>query len=182
MRATIWLMGTLLAVLSPVASLGCGGEAPITCDENGCECRNRDSCTLDCGDLVGCEPTCSNFVNFCAASCTSECVFGCRGGGEADCGVVCGDNCTADCRGTPNCSVDTGSTSVFACLTSENCSAELGDDSTAECANVGTCSIRCEGLCTVACILETTTCNVECMQHERVNCGQGIFVCGRECP
>jgi hypothetical protein len=181
MRPTIWLAGALLAVSSQVASVGCGSDSSaVTCDEGGCECSDRSVCELDCGDVVGCQPTCLGFGNQCSATCFDDCEFRCRQGN--DCGGLCGDNCYTHCSSVESCSVETGANSEYRCLNATNCSAEIGDASTAFCTAISnSCSVRCIGICTVFCI-DVGSCSVECVQGERTSCGQGVYTCGTECP
>ncbi len=183
MRATIYMVGVFLILSTQVVSVGCGdAESPIVCDEDSCRCMDRNTCDLDCKEIVGCQPSCSAVGDACRATCTAEdCAFGCHG--AESCAGLCGDNCTTSCSSVDICSAETGANSTFTCTNAGNCAAELGADSRAICTNVDNCSIRCLGTCTVACILVAESCLLECPEGvERTNCGQGLFTCGIDCP
>ena len=162
--------------------LGCGeGEAPIVCDEESCDCIDRTSCGLDCADNAGRQPTCESTQDACEAECTGEdCEFRCRS--AESCAALCGDNCLALCStATGVCRVETGANSDFSCINSGTCAADLGDGSVAICSSAKNCSVRCQGTCSVACVL-SEACSVECLEGERRNCGQGLWTCGMDCP
>lgn len=185
MRAMIWIVGALLFSVSQVTSLGCGDSSnpsvDLDCSDGDCECKNVDSCSLDCVDTADCLPSCSGIRNDCAAECVAEgCEFRCHAAGN--CGGVCGDDCYVACSSVDTtCRAETGDNSEFNCINSENCAVELGDDSVAVCTVVEACVVRCTGTCNVFCI-DAGTCSVDCQQGDRLNCGQGHFTCGIPCP
>jgi hypothetical protein len=180
MRLTIWLVGALLLGSSQGALLGCGsGESPITCDEDGCECRDRQNCVLDCGDVVGCQPSCTATKDMCSAECIEDCEFRCLS--AASCGGVCADNCLARCSSADTCVVEMGANSDFQCTNVSDCAVIMGDGSRAQCLQVNTCSARCEGSCIVFCG-SASSCSVECPEGvDRETCGGGLFTCGMPC-
>lgn len=181
MRINIFILGALLIFSTQAASLGCGGsESAIVCDEDSCDCRDRNFCDLDCVDIEGCKPSCTAVRDACDATCTAEnCEFRCKAAGT--CGGLCGDNCYTSCSSVDVCRVETGANSEFNCTNAGTCAVDLGDDSVAICTSVESCNVRCAGTCTVACIV-VDTCSVECLEGERTNCGQGLFTCGMDCP
>lgn len=185
MRSAIWILGASLLVVGGAASLGCGSsETPVTCDEGGCECRDRNTCELDCGDIVPCAPSCLNFGDSCTVFCADDCELGCRGGDREDglCAAECGMNCSASCGSVGRCIVRAEEDSNFLCVNAGSCGASLGDGSTAQCLQVaGTCDIRCTGTCQVLCDF-VGACNVQCEEGERRLCGDDYYVCGMECP
>ena len=157
MRVTIWIVGALFVVAGEVASFGCGGDdVAISCEEGGCECRDRDVCVLNCDDTVPCEPTCLNFGASCTTSCLEQCRFECRGGNRDDglCSGVCGDDCDVLCSSVGSCAVETGARSNYDCVNTKNCGVEVGDDSTVRCTSVANCSVRCLGSCNMIWINE----------------------------
>lgn len=182
MRAKIWIVGSLLLLLGQFASLGCGGsDSTVSCDEGGCECRDQASCSLDCGDIVGCLPSCTAVGDDCSATCTAEdCEFRCLS--AENCDGICGDNCYMRCSGAKQtCRANTGVDSQVHCTNVNNCAAEIGDGSSTECINVTNCVVRCLGTCTVSCSI-TESCNIGCPQGEPQNCGGGRYTCGMPCP
>lgn len=180
-----WILGVLLALVGQGAVLGCGsGESAVSCDEESCECRNREVCNLDCGEIMSCEPSCLGFDSACDAVCMDDCEFDCRGGDriEGVCRGECGENCNASCGSVGSCIVEAGSDSEYTCVNAINCAATLGDGSIANCINVsGTCGVRCLGECQVFCDL-TENCNVDCDNQDRRICDTGYIICGPECP
>jgi len=180
MRAMMWLAGALLLFASQGALLGCGAdESLITCDENGCECRGRENCVLDCGDVVGCQPSCTATKDMCSAECIEDCQFRCLS--AATCGGVCADNCFARCSSADTCVVETGADSQFQCVNVTHCGVVLGNNSDAQCIEADTCSARCEGTCTVFCG-SADPCTIECPEGlDRETCGGGLFTCGMPC-
>lgn len=176
---TIWIAGALLAVASGAASLGCGGESSVTCDEVSCDCENRSSCELYCEDIIGCEPTCLAFGSLCRVQCLDDCEFRCRQGQVCD--GVCGDNCYTQCSSIDTCRVEAGAGSEYRCLNAGNCAVDVGAESSVLCTSVGTCSVRCAGSCMVACV-DTGSCSVECLQGQRQACGQSLYTCDMDCP
>lgn len=181
----VWILGALFFFAGQGAVVGCGGsEAPVTCDEESCDCRSREVCDLDCGEIMSCAPSCLDFASACNAVCLDDCDFDCRAGDRLDgvCSGDCGANCNASCGSVGSCIVEAGPNSAFTCVNTINCAADLGDGSIANCINAsGTCAIRCAGECQVFCEL-TDNCNVECVNEERRICGSGFIVCGPECP
>jgi hypothetical protein len=182
MRAKIWILGALLVTLGQVSASGCGGtESTVTCDEGGCECRDRTSCSLDCGDIVGCLPSCTAVKDDCTATCTADdCEYRCLSADNCD--GLCGDNCTVRCSTVEQtCRAETGIDSDVSCTNVNNCAVEIGDGSLARCTSVNNCVVRCLGTCTVACA-DTETCSIDCRQGELLNCGGGLYTCDMPCP
>ena len=181
MRLMMWIVGGLLVLSTQIVPVGCGdGEAPITCDAESCECRDRTNCDLDCVDIAECQPTCTAVGNECRGTCTAEdCEFRCKGAEK--CEGLCGDSCYTSCSSVDVCRAETGDNSFYQCTNAGTCAAEIGDGSDVICTNVQSCNVRCVGTCTVVCLV-TDTCNVECLEGERTNCGQGQYTCGLECP
>ena len=179
MRAAMWLAGVLL-VCSSGAQLGCGSsESPISCNADGCECRNRPDCVLDCGDIVGCLPSCTATKNMCSAECIEGCEFRCRS--AEMCSGVCADDCLVRCSSADTCVVETGANSDYQCVNVSNCAVVLGDNSNAQCLEANSCSARCEGTCTVFCG-SSISCTIECPPGlDREACGGGLFTCGMPC-
>jgi hypothetical protein len=190
MRLAIWILGASLALAGQAATLGCGsdggsGSLEASCAEGEvCECRDYDTCYLDCEDTVPCEPSCLNFVDLCQATCMDDCSFDCRAGDRVDgrCQGSCGVNCDALCSSVGQCVVSAGADSNFFCLNAETCAATLEDGSEARCLDIGgTCQIKCKGTCQVLCE-SVGACNVDCDGQERNLCGPNFWVCGMECP
>jgi hypothetical protein len=80
--------------------------------------------------------------------------------------------------------VETGRDSNFTCEedTERSCAAELGDRSVARCGGfTDACAIRCLGTCEVFCDLGGS-CDVECINEDRQDCGEGYIACGPACP
>lgn len=180
MRVVIWLAGALLILSTQVVPVGCGGDGEVVCGGESCECTNRNSCDLDCVDIVACQPSCTSVGDECRATCTAEdCEFRCHGADT--CAGHCGDNCYTACSSADVCRVETGANSEYNCTNAVSCAADLGDGSTAICTSVGTCSAQCVGTCTVICLL-TDTCSVTCLEGERTSCGDGLYTCGIDCP
>jgi hypothetical protein len=180
MRVPSWIVGALLFVWGQVASVGCGSESTVTCDEGGCECRDRNSCSLDCGDVIGCRPTCTATGNTCNVECTeADCEFRCLS--AESCAGVCGENCYVSCGTAQTCQAETGANSEYQCVNVSDCAVVLGDNSTARCLGANSCSARCVGTCTVFC-LDASSCNVVCEQGDRTTCGQATYTCGMDCP
>lgn len=189
MRVPIWISGSLLLLVGQAVLGGCGssedgGPVSKTCVEGElCECIDRASCDLQCDDLVGCAPTCRNFDTSCTAACTEDCDLRCQGGDRVDgfCEGLCGDDCDARCSAVASCSLETGANSSVICTNATNCAAELGEGSILNCLGIAeTCAARCFGTCEVFCS-DAGACNVNCINGDQVECGEGFFVCG-ECP
>ena len=169
----ILLMGLALA-----AMLGCsdGTDESFACRGNDCVCTDQDRCTLECGS--GCDADCQGFDD-CNVACGDDCNYRCESGDR--CELNCGDDCLADCRSIDQCLVETGNRGVYSCFSANACTVQLGDDSVARCESVSSCNVTCGGRCTVTCI-SLSACNVSCLVGERVDCGDGVVVCGLECP
>jgi hypothetical protein len=190
MRLTIWIAGAWLMIASQAALLGCGSgdqgqSLQKSCSEGeDCECRDYNTCSLDCGDTVPCSPSCLNFGEQCAVTCMDDCEVDCQGGNRVDglCAGQCGVNCDAYCASVGRCIVNAGADSNFLCVNARACAATIDDGSTATCLQVeNACQVKCKGTCQVFCDL-VGACNVDCDGQERKLCGTGYYVCGMDCP
>lgn len=163
-----------------------GGGIPYVCDEIGCECQNMNTCELDFGDSDNIRLDCFRFGETCSVSCGDACEISCSNGDRVEgvCAVSCGANCNVVCGAVAHCIVETGRDSNVTCRegTERSCAAELGDESVARCGGVtDACAIRCLGTCEVFCDLGDA-CDVECVNEDRQDCGEGHIACGPECP
>jgi hypothetical protein len=148
----IWMVGALLMLSTQAASLGCSSSDSTV---------SCDENGCECADRTNCDLDCMD-VAACQPSCTSiddTCQATCtvedcefRCISAERCEGLCGDNCRVVCSGSQGI-----------------CRAETGNNSQYNCTNVRTC-------------LLTDTCMVECIEGERLDCGQGLITCGMPCP
>lgn len=138
-----------------------GGDCLADCGLGTCpalECRNGDSCDLQCEG--GCEHSCHD-VNVCTTDCGVDCDLECRN--LSDCTSACGADCEQRCADVGNCNLAVGPGSVVVCE------------------RVGNCTVDCDGDCRVTCE-NAGTCNVSCDDGSATVCADGVTrVCGQSC-
>jgi len=130
-----------------------GAPCSLNCDQGAkCDIKTEEAVTLNCND---------------ASDCKSE-----SGIGSV---MICNDNSKCELKG--------GRGSTASCEDSADCKFTVGTDSSVSCETTTTkCDVKCEGTCEVEC--NDANCDMlECSESgvTPTDCGDGKFVCGKEC-
>lgn len=168
------------------------GDCSLTCDDDGTTCDLQSpaakTSSLTCKNRARC--TLSTLVRAKEGRAVCE--------DNAWCDMLCeSPGCQLDCR-EAQCRMRTranASTSIITCTKKAECSLDLaagndngvvctGSTCAVTCRGNASCSLKCLGnsTCTLTCSTSGTCELANCPKPQLVDCGAGVFVCGRGCP
>jgi hypothetical protein len=132
------------------------------CTTNNCSPScDSGACTLDCGEVVRCNPSCST---------GSTCDVECRGT----------DRCNVSCETSATCTIDCGASAT---VCNPNCKAGSSCDITCAPGQACTGAVCGAGAdCVLRCGDAVSACDFADCQDGITNCDGNVVVCGRSCP
>ena len=159
-----------LATVAHIASFALLSLAFVACGDD----DDDDVAVLQCSGTC----SCNNDTRTCSCSGGTNCVLEGEGNvtficdGNASCGLGCGDDCNIVCPGTTGCTAESGARARFECQGNAACEFTCHAD----------CSVQCGGTaqCLVSCA-DPNTCDLSNCRSS-MDCGGGVFACGRACP